>query len=70
MEPMRRKLVWVERQNYQGWVCTACAWGFQPSGPIVAESFEDMKTHYEEQRDKEFAAHVCAEHPRTKRNPG
>jgi hypothetical protein len=28
-----------------------------------------MKKHYEQQRDKEFAAHVCAEHPRATKNP-
>jgi|HubBroStandDraft_6_1064221.scaffolds.fasta_scaffold216678_2 hypothetical protein len=32
----------------------------------MSESFDNMKMHYEEQRDKEFKSHVCAEHPRTK----
>jgi hypothetical protein len=28
-----------------------------------------MKMHYENQRDKEFSSHVCAEHPRPIKNP-
>ena len=70
MQAMRRKLVWVERMNFQGWVCTECAWVFKPSGSIVDESIDEMKMHYEQQRDKEFASHICAEHPRATRNPG
>jgi hypothetical protein len=65
MEPMDRKLVWVERPQFEGWVCSACAWVFNPRGPLVSESFDDMKMHYEQQRNKEFESHVCAEHPRT-----
>jgi len=61
---MRRKLVWIERQNFQGWACTECAWEFKPLGPVVGESIEEMKTQYGQQRDKEFASHVCAEHRR------
>jgi hypothetical protein len=69
MEPMRRKLVWAERQNFQGWACTECAWAFNPLGPPVGESIDEMKMHYEQQRDKEFTSHVCAEHPRATKNP-
>ena len=64
MEAMRRKLVWVERPNFLGWACSECAWVFNPVGPVVGKSIEEMKTHYEEQRDKEFASHVCAKRPR------
>ena len=70
MEPIRRKLVWAERPSFQGWACTECAWMFDPVGPVVGQSIEEMKTHYEEQRDKEFASHVCAAHPRASKNPG
>lgn len=66
MEAMRRRLVWVKSQNFEGWACAGCAWVFKPSGPVVGESIEDMKMHYEDQRDKEFASHVCAAHPRPK----
>jgi hypothetical protein len=70
MVAMRRKLVWVERQNFQGWVCSECAWAFNPGGPVVGKSIEEMKERYEQQRDKEFAAHICAAHLRATNNPG
>lgn len=69
MEETRRELVWVARKNFQGWACSACAWAFNPSGPLVDESLDEMKIHYEQQRDREFASHVCAEHPRAAKNP-
>jgi rubredoxin len=69
MEPMRRKLVWVERPNFQGWACSECAWVFSPSSPIVGNSIEEMKTKFGQERDKEFASHVCAEHPRATKDP-
>jgi hypothetical protein len=65
---MRRKLVWVESQNFQGWACSECAWAFKPVGPLIGESIDEMKMHYEHQRNKEFASHVCAEHPRPPKN--
>ena len=58
MEPMHRKLEWTERPNFEGWVCSECAWVFNPRGPLVGESFDDMKLHYEQQRGKEFKSHV------------
>jgi rubredoxin len=64
MVPMRRKLVWVERTNFQGWACSECAWVFNASWPLVGHSIEEMKTKFGEERDKEFASHVCADHPR------
>jgi hypothetical protein len=42
---------------------------FNPSGPLLGESIDEMKRLYEQQRDKEFTSHVCAEHPRAKKNP-
>jgi hypothetical protein len=70
MEAMRRKLEWVQKRNFQGWVCTECAWEFNPLGPVVGQSFEEMKNRYEQQRDEEFKSHVCAEHPRATKNSG
>lgn len=61
---MRRKLVWTETQNFQGWACAECAWVFNPPWPFAGKSIEEMKTNFGQQRDKEFASHVCAEHPR------
>ncbi|MFI5092487.1 MAG: hypothetical protein WCE50_02485 [Candidatus Acidiferrum sp.] len=69
MMAMRRKLVWLESQDFQGWACSDCTWQFKPQGPLVGESLNEMKMNYERQRDKGFASHVCAEHPRdTKKN--
>lgn len=67
MEAMRRKLVWVERQDFYGWGCTECAWVFNTAGPPVGESIEEMKSHYEQRRDREFTSHVCVEHPKAKK---
>jgi hypothetical protein len=69
MEAMHRKMVWAERENFQGWVCTECAWEFNPLGPVADQSFEEMKSRYEKQRDAEFKSHVCAEHHRGEKNP-
>ena len=48
MEAMRRKLVWVKTENFEGWACADCAGAFKPSGPVVGNSIEEMKTHYEQ----------------------
>jgi hypothetical protein len=42
---------------------------FNAVGPLVGESIDEMKMNYEQQRDKEFKSHVCAEHPRTINDP-
>jgi hypothetical protein len=68
-EPMRRKLVWTERPNFQGWACPECSWVFNASWPLVGTTIDEMKTKFEEERDKEFASHVCAEHPRATKDP-
>jgi hypothetical protein len=34
---------------------------------LPARSFDEMMRNFELQRDKEFALHVCGDHPRTKR---
>jgi hypothetical protein len=49
-----------------GWTCSDCAWAFHPSGPPLGKSMAEMRANYELQCAKEFAAHVCAQHPRTK----
>ena len=69
MEARRRKLVRVEIQNFQGWVCSECAWVFKPSGPLGGDSIEEMKMHYQQQRDKEFASHVCERYPKSPKTP-
>jgi hypothetical protein len=69
IESTRRKLVWVTRQRFEGWACSECAWIFSPLGPLVGGSIDDMKTRYEQQREKEFTSHVCAKHRRALKNP-
>jgi len=69
MVATRRKLIWVERQNFQGWACTECAWTFNPLGPLVGGTVDEMKMQYEQQREMEFKAHLCAEHPRAAKKP-
>jgi hypothetical protein len=61
-----RTLVWIEKQSFQGFACSECNWMFITSGALVGESLDEMKRKYEAQRDKEFAAHVCAQHPRAR----
>lgn len=63
---MRRKAVWIDERSFQGWGCSDCAWVFKPSGPPTGDSLDEMKQNYERQRDGDFTAHVCAEHPKTK----
>jgi hypothetical protein len=66
MVATRRKLLWIEESRFQGSGCSECAWVFNPPEPSTGDSLAEMKAKYEQRRDKEFAAHVCAEHPRSK----
>jgi len=61
---MSRKQVWIEQQRFRGWGCSECAWVFNPSEAPTGKSFDEMMRNYEVQRDKAFASHACAEHPR------
>jgi hypothetical protein len=65
---MRRKLIWLEEQRFRGWGCSECAWTYNPLGPLVGKSLDEMKMHYEQERDKEFTSHVCAKYPRPTKN--
>jgi len=60
------QLIWIEKPRFEGYGCSECAWTFKPSGPPGGNSLDEMKETYERLRDKEFAIHVCAEHPRAK----
>jgi hypothetical protein len=67
---MPRELVWMDQPRFRGWGCSQCAWVFNPPGPPTGENFDEMKRNFESQRDKDFASHVCANHPRkTKATP-
>ena len=61
---MSRKLVQIKTENFHGFGCSECNWVFDPSGPFVGNTLQEMMTKYKAQRDKEFAAHVCAETPK------
>jgi hypothetical protein len=61
-----RKMIWVESVHNEGWGCSECGWTFNPWGPPHGTPLDEMKQSSERQRDKEFASHVCAQHPRTK----
>ena len=64
--PLSRKMVWIKTRQMEAWTCFACAWAFRPSGPPLGNSLDEMMQMYELQRDKEYASHVCAEHPRAR----
>jgi rubredoxin len=61
-----RQMMWIKTARMMAWACSECAWTFSPSGPPRGNSIDEMKENYERQRDKEYACHVCAEHPRAK----
>lgn len=63
---MGRTLIWIEGPSFLGWGCSECPWVFTPPWPSAGESLDEMKQQYERQRDKDFAAHVCAAQPGTK----
>ena len=58
------EMVWVKRENFVGWACSQCAWEFTPSKIPIGNTIAEIKQSYERERDKEFASHVFAGHPR------
>ena len=64
---MRRKLVLITERQFWGWSCSECAWVFKASGTSSGKTLDEIKQNYEHQRDKDFAVHICAEHPRAKK---
>ena len=61
-----RQLKWIEEGPFNGWGCSECAWVFNHSDPPTGKSLGEMIQNFDEQRDNEFASHVCTEHTRTK----
>jgi rubredoxin len=59
-----RKLVRVEGRSFRGWGCSECAWVFNPAGPPVGRSLDEMTRNFQMQLSEEFASHACAEHRR------
>jgi hypothetical protein len=64
---VRRKLVWINEKTSSGWGCSECAWVCDLSGPPTGDTLDEMMQNYVRQRDQDFAAHVCAAHPRAKK---
>jgi hypothetical protein len=56
------EMVWVQRGRFIGWACSQCAWEFTPSGIPAGNTLAEIKQRYEQERDKEFASHLCAKH--------
>ena len=62
-----RTLTWISETRSHGPACSRCAWLFRPTGPPAGSSLMEMKENYMRSCSEEFAAHVCAEHPRSAR---
>jgi hypothetical protein len=60
------RLVWVEGQSVDGRGCSECAWVFNPSGPAIGKSLDEMKRNFQMQFSEEFAPTLCAKHPLVK----
>jgi hypothetical protein len=56
---MVRRLEWIESENFQGYGCSECDWKFSPSGAILHFPLDEMKKKYENERDQDFAVHIC-----------
>ena len=61
-----RKMIWVQSIHDELWSCSECAWAFAPSSPPRGNTLSEIMENFERQRDKQFASHVCAEHPKPK----
>jgi len=59
---MSRKMVWIDEQRFRGFGCSECGWRFNSSTVPTHASLEEMARNFELQRNKEFTAHVCADH--------
>jgi hypothetical protein len=57
---MPRRVIWIEKQNFQGFGCSGCDWRFEASGMPEGNSLEEMERKFKEQRDKEFRKHICS----------
>ena len=62
---MARRMVCIDERFFLRWGCSDCNWEFNPSGPPIGESLQEMKQNFKSRRDREFASHVCANYPRT-----
>jgi hypothetical protein len=64
MAQSSRNLVWINDSNFRGWGCSDCGWVFNPSGPPIGESLDEMKSNFNAQLAEAFASHACDRYPR------
>jgi hypothetical protein len=57
---MPRELVWIDQPRFRGWGRSKCVWVFNSPGPPVGVTLTPMARNFMAERDKEFAAHTCA----------
>jgi hypothetical protein len=58
------EMVWIEKECFQGWACSQCAWQFSPLRFPPGKTQAERNQNYERQRDGEFKWHVCAKYPK------
>ena len=51
-----RKTVWIKEENVMGWGCSECAWVFNPSGPPIGKTLDQMTRNFHAQLSEEFAS--------------
>jgi hypothetical protein len=61
---MPRELIWQVESGLLG--CSECGWVFRPGKAPQDKPPEEIARDFVLQRDKDFAAHLCAAHPRDK----
>lgn len=53
-------------ESFEGWGCSDCAWVFNPSGPPVGRSLDEMKRKLRDETLRRVASHTFVELPRMK----
>ena len=56
---MARELIWVEKERFQGWVCSACGREFRASGPLVGNTIEEINAPMSDSATKS-SGRTCA----------
>src|SRR6202795_3162873 len=51
-----RKTVWIKEERVMGWGCSECAWVFNPSGPPIGKTLDQMTRNFHAQLSEEFAS--------------
>jgi hypothetical protein len=54
-----------ESQKFAGFGCSECQWVFKSTGALVGVALDQMKKEFEAERDKQFAAHACAQYSKS-----